>query len=360
MKIVVNDIKRQYYKYQNDFDEKLVSILSGGSYILGQEVENFEKEFSSYLDIGHCVGVASGLDALKIACRILEIGNNSEVIMAENAYGACALAVISEGARPVLVDSNIYGNIKVEEIENAITFNTKAIMVVHMFGQSCDMDAICAVAKKHNLFIIEDCSQAHGATYNNKKVGTFGDIGCFSFYPTKNLGAFGDGGCIVTNSKDYANRAKILRNYGKKDGQFYELGFNSRLDEIQAGLLRIKLIHLDETNKERAEIANYYLENISNSIVDLPITQPGSTNVWHQFVIKSKYRDELKEYLRLNNIDTLIHYPTAFYIDPAFECLNYKESDFPKSAKPLSLPIYIGMTTAEKKKVAKVINEFRK
>lgn len=359
MKIQTQGLKRKYSKHSDEYMKEIEEVLFSGSYILGDKVKQFESEFSSYLGVPYVIGVASGLDAIKIACRTLGIGSGDEVIMAANVYSACALAVTAVGAKPVLVDCNRYKNIDITKIENAITKNTKAIMAVHMFGQSCNMDAIWRLANKYCLYVIEDCSQAHGAIYGNQKVGAQSDIACFSFFPTKNLGAFGDGGCIATRNDLFVSKCQILRNYGQKDkGNYIELGYNSRLDEIQAAILKVGLKHLEENNTARQRIAERYLQEINNKKLILPETQPLSTNVWHQFVVECENRDEMCAYLKENGIETLIHYPKPFYLCPAFEYLGYKQGDFPNAEKlTFSLPIYPELSYAEQSRIIKLLNE---
>ena len=310
------------------------------------------------------LGVASGMDALTIAFRMIGIKENDEVIVCSNSYIACVMGITLNNGTPILVEPDEYDNLDANKIEEKITNKTKAILAVHLYGQSCDMDKIMDLAKKYNLKVIEDCAQAHGTMWKNKKVGSIGDIGCWSFYPTKNLGGFGDGGAITTNNEDYYNEAKVIRNYGSKRIHYENdiIGMNSRLDELQAGLLRIKLKHLDELNEERNRIANRYLSGINNDLIKPLLTRPGSNNVYHQFVIHSEKRDELIEYLNSYEIGTIIHYPIPPHLQKAYAYLGYKEGDFPiaeRYAKEvLSLPMYNGMLDEELDYVIDKLNKF--
>ena len=364
MKILQNNLKLQHDLFKEEYNNKAVEVLNSGWYILGNEVSEFEKEFALYTDSRYCVGVASGMDALTIAFRMIGIKENDEVIVCSNSYIACVMGITLNNGTPILVEPDEYDNLDANKIEEKITNKTKAILAVHLYGQSCDMDKIMDLAKKYNLKVIEDCAQAHGTMWKNKKVGSIGDIGCWSFYPTKNLGGFGDGGAITTNNEDYYNEAKVIRNYGSKRIHYENdiIGMNSRLDELQAGLLRIKLKHLDELNEERNRIANRYLSGINNDLIKPLLTRPGSNNVYHQFVIHSEKRDELIEYLNSYEIGTIIHYPIPPHLQKAYAYLGYKEGDFPiaeRYAKEvLSLPMYNGMLDEELDYVIDKLNKF--
>ncbi len=363
MKVSSNVLDRQYLKYAEEYDEKVLQILHKGWYVLGPEVENFEKEFAKYCGAKYCVGLASGLDALILACRVLGIGKGDDVLVQGNTYIATVMGITINGANPIFVEPNEFYNMDVEEIESKITPKTKAIMVTHLYGQASKMDTIKEIAQKHKLFIIEDCAQAHGAKFNKQMVGTFGDIGCYSFYPSKNLGAFGDAGAIITNNEEYASKIRILRNYGSEKRYHNKyIGMNSRLDELQAGLLRIKLTHLKELNAERVKIAKTYIKGIKNKDIILPKIEEGATSVFHLFVIRTKKRDELMEYLNEKGIGTIVHYPIPPHLSEAYSYLGYKKGDFPISEKfaneVLTLPLYNGMTEEEQKYVIDAINEF--
>ena len=365
MKIMSNRLDKGFYKYQKEFENKALEVLRSGWYILGNEVSSFEEEFAQYVGTRYCVGLASGLDALWIAFRVLGIGEGDEVIVQGNTYIASVMGITMNGATPVFVEPDQYNNIDVNKIEEKITSNTKAILVVHLYGQCAQMSKIMKVAEKYSLKVVEDCAQSHGATENGRQTGTFGDIGCFSFYPSKNLGAFGDAGAITTNSKEIADKFRIFRNYGSEK-RYHNMivGSNSRLDEIQAGLLRIRLSHLNELNEERRIICERYIKEIKNKYIELPQVREGVTTVWHQFVIKSEKREELIAYLNEKEIGTIIHYPIPPHLSQAYEYLNVKKGSLPITEayadQVLSLPLYNGMTEEEQTYVISVINNFRR
>nr|HPI99056.1 DegT/DnrJ/EryC1/StrS family aminotransferase [Synergistales bacterium] len=271
MKIPFNRLFPLYEKYRKEFDQAALRVLSSGWYILGDEVSSFEKEFAGSIGSDHCVGLNSGLDSLILAMRALGIGPGDEIIVQANTYIATVLGITENGATPVFVEPDKYHGIDPEKIEKAISSKTRAILAVHLYGQPCEMDKIQEIGKIHGIPVIEDCAQSHGAAYKGQKTGTFGSIGCFSFFPTKNLGAFGDAGAIVTNHKELAEKVMMLRNYGSRSKYVHEItGVNSRLDEMQAALLRVKLKHLDEILEERKQIAEAYLRGIDNPLVELP------------------------------------------------------------------------------------------
>ena len=364
MKILPNNLKRQHDIYADEYNAKAVEIMNSGWYILGNEVKSFENEFAEYLGAKHCVGLASGLDALQIAFRVLGIKENDEVIVSSNSYIACVMGITLNGARPVFVEPDEYDNIDADKIEEKITDKTKAILAVHLYGQSCDMTKIMQIANKYNLKVVEDCAQAHGTTWNDKKCGTFSDIACWSFYPTKNLGAFGDGGAITTDNGEIADEIRMIRSYGSKVHYENEVvGMNSRLDEIQAGLLRVKLKYLDELNDERKEIAFRYINEVKNDLIKPLQTRPGSNNVYHQFVVHCEYRNELIEYLKSFDIGTIIHYPIPPHLSKAYAYLGLKKGDLPIAEKyaneVLSLPMYNGITKEELDFVIDKLNSFK-
>ena len=363
MKVISGRLDRAFELHQKEYEDKAIEVLRSGWYILGKEVSSFEEEFAAHNNIEYCVGVASGLDALALAIRALGIGEGDEVLVQANTYIASVMGITMNRATPVFVEANKYYNISVEDLESKITPKTKAIMVVHLYGQACKMDVVMEVAKKHGLYVVEDCAQSHDACYNGKKTGTFGDIGCFSFYPTKNLGAFGDAGAILTSNKELRDKIAMLRNYGSKvKYHFEEVGLNSRLDELQAGLLRVRLRYLEAMAKERERIADYYTKNIKNDKIIKPELQEGATSVWHQYVVRTDERDRFEEYLKENEIITTIHYPIPPHLSKAYEYLNLKEGSFPMTEKyakeMLSLPIYNGTTDEEVKYVVEVINKY--
>lgn len=362
-KIMPNRLDRGFYMYQEEFEAKALEVLRSGWYVLGNEVKSFEQEFAKYTGAKHCVGLASGLDALWIAFRVLGIGAGDEVIVQGNTYIASVMGITMNGATPVFVEPDEYFNIDASKIEEKITDKTKAILVVHLYGQASNMAPVQGLCKKYNLKLVEDCAQAHGAKFNGQQIGTFGDIGCFSFYPSKNLGAFGDAGAITTNDDKIAEDVRVFRNYGSEKRYYNKVvGANSRLDEIQAGFLRVRLQHLDELAEEKKKICERYLEELKNDKIELPKIREGATHIWHQFVIKTDYRDELMQYLEDKGIGTIIHYPIPPHLSEAYQYLGMREGSLPiteKYAKSvLSIPLYNGMTKEEQDYVIKMINEF--
>ena len=298
-----------------------------------------------------------------MAFRLLGIKEGDEVIVASNAYIACVMGITINGARPVFVEPDVYDNIDAEKVEAAVTPRTKAILAVHLYGQSCDMTKIMDIAQRHSLKVVEDCAQSHGNHWQGKTVGTFGHVGCFSFYPTKGCGAFGDAGCIVTDDAALARKFRVFRNYGSEKKYHNEVvGCNSRLDELQAGLLRVKLKYMDEFNSERCRIAGRYMEAINNPHVRLPQIRPGADSTWHQFVVHTSVRDSLAEHLKKQGIGTMIHYPIPPHLAEAYRYLGYREGAFPiaekYAAEVLSLPMYNGMSEEEQQTVICAINDF--
>lgn len=365
VRIPFNTLKPGYEKYRDEYIKAATRVLDSGWYVLGNEVEMFEKEFSSWLGVNYCIGLNSGLDALILAVRALGIGPGDEIIVPANTYIATVLGVTENGATPVFVEPDCCHNIDPYGIEKAITEKTKAIIIVHLYGQPCDMDRIMKIAKSHNIPVIEDCAQAHGATFKGKKIGTFGDISCFSFFPTKNLGAFGDAGAVTTNDPILAEKIRIYRNYGSEKKYYNKVqGINSRLDEIQAALLRVKLKYLDELTTERKEIANKYLNGITNPAVKLPIIIPEARHVWHLFVVQTENRDQLAEHLKTLGISTQIHYPVPPHLAEAYAGLGFQCGSFPVTEKEadtiLSLPFYNGITEEEIDFVINAINNWQR
>lgn len=363
MKVMANRLDRGFYKYQKEFEGKALEVLRSGWYVLGNEVESFEKEFAKYTGANYCAGLASGLDALWIAFRLLKIGKGDEVIVQENTYIASVMGITINNATPIFCEPDEYFGIDINKIEKLITSKTKAILVTHLYGMASRMDKIVEICKKYNLFLIEDCAQSHGACFNGQMTGTFGDIGCFSFYPSKNLGAFGDGGAIITNNREIAEECKIFRNYGSEKRYYNKVvGANSRLDEIQAALLRIRLKHIKEITDEKIKIADRYNKKLQNKKIILPAVAERATSVWHQYVIRCEERDKLIEYLDRKNIGTIIHYPIPPHLAEAYRYLRYKEGDLPITehfAKTvLSVPMYNGMTEKEQDYVIEAINGF--
>lgn len=363
MKIMANRMDRGYFRYQKEFEDKALEVLRSGWYVLGNEVKTFEEEYAAYTGGGYCVGLASGLDALWIAFRVLGIGPGDEVLVQGNTYIASVMGITMNGATPIFVEPDEYYNMDVSRMEEKITERTKAILVVHLYGQASKMDEVVALAKKYNLKLVEDCAQSHGACYNGQMTGTFGDVGCFSFYPSKNIGAFGEGGAVVVQDEELAKEFRIFRNYGSEKRYYNKVvGTNSRLDELQAGLLRIRLKHVQETEEERVQIAARYLNEIKNPKLQLPRIQEGATHVWHQFVVRTKERDALIAYLNEREIGSIIHYPVPPHLSEAYQYLGYKEGDFPITEQyaneVLSLPMYNGMTEEEQTYVIDALNAF--
>ena len=362
--IMPNNLGRQYSLHAEEYKKKACEILDSGWYILGKEVSSFEEEWAKYIGSKYCVGLASGLDALWISFRLLNIGEGDEVIVCANAYIACVMGITMNGATPIFVEPDKYDNIDADKIEEVITNKTKAILAVHLYGQSCNMTRIMDIARKYHLRVVEDCAQSHGNHWNGQTVGTFGDVGCFSFYPSKGCGAFGDAGCIVTNDEELAKLFKVFRNYGsEKRYHNMMVGSNSRLDEMQAGLLRVKLSHLDEFNKERCDIAERYNKEITNPRIHKPQIRPGADSTWHQYVVHVPgCRNELMQYLKEQRIGTLIHYPIPPHLSEAYAYLGHKKGDFPIAEKyadeVLSLPMYNGMMEKEQTSVIDAVNRF--
>jgi dTDP-4-amino-4,6-dideoxygalactose transaminase len=356
MSVPFLDLKSPYLELKDEFDAAYCRVMESGWYVLGKEVEAFEDEFARYCETSHCIGVANGLDALHLIVRAYGIGVGDEVIVPANTYIATWLAVTHAGATPVPVepDERTY-NIAPQRIEAAITDKTKAIMVVHLYGQPADMDEINGIVAKVNksrvtrhaspLVVIEDCAQAHGARYKGRRVGGLGDAAGFSFYPGKNLGAIGDGGAVTTNDPELAERIRVLRNYGSRIKYHNEVvGFNSRLDELQAALLRVKLTRLDEWNERRRQVAAQYLQGLSGQReLVLPYVPQWAEPVWHLFVVRHPRRDALQKDLNEAGVGTMIHYPIPPHLQRAYADMGWNEGDFPLSERMakevLSLPI---------------------
>lgn len=364
MKIPFVSFKLLEKELDKDLRAAFERVYTNSWYIEGQEDAAFEKAFAKYCNIQYCIGCGNGLDALMLALKALCVGVGDEVIVPSNTYIATALAVTYVGATPVFVEPDIRTyNIDPTKIENAITAKTKAIIPVHLYGQPCDMDPIMEIAGKHNLFVVEDCAQAHGAIYKGKKIGSFGDAAGFSFYPGKNLGALGDGGAVVTSNKALADKVRALGNYGS-DYKYHHIyqGNNSRLDELQAAFLSAKLPHLDRMNAERCRIAGRYLNEITNSKLMFPTVIEGAEPVWHIFAVRCKERDALADYLKEVGIGTNKHYPIPIHLQEAYKTLNIPKGALPIaeeiSATQLSLPMYYGMTDDEIGYVVEKLNEF--
>lgn len=362
MKVQFNVLDRQFFKYQAEYEQKALDVLRSGWYILGKEVQEFEKEFAEYLGVKNVVGVDNGLNALVLTFRALEIGEDDEVIVQGNTYIASVMGISMNGATPVFVDPDEFFNMDMDKVEEKITSKTKAILVTHLYGQASNMGKIIEICKKHNLKLVEDCAQSHGAQFDGKMTGSFG-VGCFSFYPSKNLGAFGDGGAIATNDDELAQKIKVLRNYGSEKRYYNQVvGYNSRLDEIQAGFLRVKLSHLNELTEERKRIAKRYINEIKNPLIELPKVREKSTHIWHLFVIKCKNRDKLQQYLSEHGIGTVIHYPIPPHMSEAYKYLGIEKGQLPTTEKyaetVLSIPMYNGMKDEEIEYVIDILNKY--
>lgn len=356
------DLKKINNRYREEIDSRIKDILDKGWYLQGEENENFTKNFANFCGTKFALGVANGLDALNLIIKAYGFGNGDEIIVPANTYIATILAISENGCIPTLVEPDIKTyNINPDSIEEKITSKTKAIMVVHLYGQAVQMEKIWKIAKKYNLKIIEDSAQAHGAIYQENRTGNLGDASGFSFYPGKNLGCMGDGGAVTTNDEELFNKIKAIANYGS-DRKYHHIykGVNSRLDEIQAAVLDIKLKHLDSDNNKRREISKYYRENIKNSKIILPDTYDEKSHVWHIFAVRTQNRDEFQKYLTEKGIQTIIHYPTPPHKQGAYK--EWNNLSFPITEEIhntiLSLPISPVMTDSEIEKVVEVVNEY--
>lgn len=357
MKIPFLDLKAGYLQQQREIDAAIKRVLESGWYILGEEVDAFEQEYASYCEAKYCVGVANGLDALHLSLLALGVGPADEVIVPSNTYIATWLAVSQCGATPVPVepDEATY-NIDPSRIEAAISPRTKVILPVHLYGQPADMEPILAIAREHGLRVLEDGAQAHGARYRGKQIGAHGDVVAWSFYPAKNLGAYGDGGAITTDDSEVADRVRVLRNYGSRVKYVNEVrGFNSRLDTLQAAVLRVKLRHLNRTNEARREIAAQYLYGLPGTGLTIPPVPDWADPVWHLFVVRSKARDQLQQQLNQVGVGTLIHYPIPPHLQSAYVDLGFSKGSFPIAEQihqeVLSLPMFPSMTSEQTSQV---------
>lgn len=340
------NLKVSHDEIENELKQAYNRVMASGWYVQGNELSSFETEFARYCQSQHCIGVGNGLDALHLILKAYDIGVGDEVIVPTNTFIATWLAVTYCGATPVPVEPDEYTyNLDPQLIEAAITRRTRAIMVVHLYGQPAAMDEIKSIAKKYNLKVIEDAAQAHGALYKGKKVGSLGDAAAFSFYPAKNIGAIGDGGAVTTNDAMLADKIRLLRNYGSKEKYQHEVaGFNSRLDELQAAFLREKLKKLDEWNAKRQQIAQAYLSALKNIPIGLPLVLGDGVSAWHLFVVRTKDRDRLRKHLQAVGIETAIHYPKAPHLQKAYHSLGFTKGAFPiaeaMQEEILSLPFY--------------------
>lgn len=362
MTIPFLDLKAQHLELRSELEEAFRRVLDSGWYILGPEVEAFEREYAEYCRAEYCIGVGNGLDALHLALLAMNVGPGDEVIVPSNTYIATWLAVSRCGATPVPVEPDeATFNINPALLESAITARTKAILPVHLYGQPVDLDAILTVARKHGLKVLEDGAQAHGARYKGRRIGAHGDAVAWSFYPGKNLGAMGDGGAVTTNDPEIADRIRVLRNYGSRVKYVNEVqGYNSRLDPLQAAILRVKLEHLDEWNSRRVAIADYYQKALAACELTLPRAPDWAEPVWHLFVVRNKERDKLAQDLAVVGIGTMIHYPIPPHLQQAYAGLQLSKDAFPISERihreVLSLPIGPAMHIDQAAEVAAVLN----
>ncbi|MDR4497355.1 MAG: DegT/DnrJ/EryC1/StrS family aminotransferase [Candidatus Scalindua sp.] len=358
------DLKRQYRNIKEEILSSIEQVLESQSFILGPQVEEFEKLMASYCNTKHAIGVSSGTDALFLALRALEIGSGDEVITTPFTFFATAGSICNAGATPVFVDIDPESyNVSADLIKKRITKKTKAIIPVHLYGQCADMEPISEIAKEYNLKVIEDAAQAIGAEYKNRKAGSIGDLGCFSFFPSKNLGGFGDGGMITCDSDELAEKIYLLRVHGGKTKNYYSsLGINGRLDTLQASILITKLRYLDQWNENRRQKASYYMKQLDEANVTLPKTMPFNKHVFHLFVIRSKERDELLEFLRANKIDCFVHYPIPQHLQECLKFLGYQEGDMPEAEKAakevLAIPLFPEITYGEQDYVIKTVKAF--
>jgi dTDP-4-amino-4,6-dideoxygalactose transaminase len=365
MSIPFLDLKSAYKELQFEIDHAILKVSSDASYILGAEVDLFESQFANFVEANNCIGVANGLDALYLCLKAWGVGEGDEVIVPSNTYIATWLAVSHSGATPIPVEPNpVTYNIDVNRIESAISDRTKVILPVHLYGQPADIDPILHLAKKYNLKVLEDAAQAHGSRYKGRRVGSHGDAVAWSFYPGKNLGAFGDAGAITTNNDEFANKIRMLRNYGSSEKYLNELkGFNSRLDTIQAAILSVKLKYLDEWNGRRKTISDYYISNLVGSDLILPMTPDYADSVWHIFPIRHNQRDTLREYLNSSGISTLIHYPIPPHMQKTYLNNCYKTNKYPVcseiSNQLISLPIGPHLDMASVDAICQVIKSFK-
>lgn len=364
MKYPIVDLNADYLELKDEIDQAVARVLAGGWYILGQETAAFEAEFAAFCGLPYCVGVASGTDAVLLALKAIGVGPGDEVITVAHTAVATVVAIELAGARPVLVDVDpLSMTLDPVGLARAITPRTKAIIPVHLYGHPADLAGVQAqiAAQSHKIYLVEDCAQAHGAMYRSRPVGSWGDVASFSFYPTKNLGAIGDGGAIVTANPEIAERLKMLRQYGWKQRYVSDItGYNSRLDELQAAILRVKLAHLADRNQARRQLAAIYRQELSNSGLILPAEQADCYHVYHLFVVQSQQRDRLQAYLQAKGVGTAIHYPVPIHLQPAYHHLGYPAGSLPITERLaqeiLSLPMYPQLTPFDVLDIAALLN----
>jgi dTDP-4-amino-4,6-dideoxygalactose transaminase len=357
------DLKAQYTTIQQEIDAAIQRVVSNTKFILGEEVDSFEKEFAAFCGADYCVGVGSGTAALHLALLACGVGPGYEVITAPHTFIATTEAISQTGARPVFVDIEPNGyTLDPALVEPAITSRTKAILPVHLYGHPADVQPILEIAQQHGLRVIEDAAQAHGAEYRGRRVGTWGDVACFSFYPGKNLGAYGDGGAVVTNDVEIANMVRLLRNHGRRDKYEHLIeGYGERLDALQAAILRAKLPHLGEWNELRRNHANYYNQLLSELPLSLPNERANTKAVYHLFVVRTPSRNKIQHYLKARGIETGIHYPIPLHLQPAYRHLAYRDGDFPRTEQAarevLSLPMYPELSDEQISQISEAIRE---
>jgi dTDP-3-amino-3,4,6-trideoxy-alpha-D-glucose transaminase len=359
--ILCSNPREQYAAHCDEIRAAIDRVLDGGRYILGPELEAFESEFAEYCQSGHAVGVGSGTEALHLALAALGVGPGDEVITTAHSAVATAVGIRLCGATPVFadIDPDTY-TLDPVDVERVVSSRTKAIVPVHLYGQPADLDALGAIAEKHGIPIVEDCAQAHGATFRGRRVGSFGAIAAFSFYPTKNLGAIGDGGAVVTADAELANRVRLLREYGWAERYVSHVeGWNSRLDELQAAILRVKLRHLDAGNDQRRSIAQRYDEGLRDSGLRLPVSRDLARHVFHLYVVASERRDVLQSHLKARGIGALVHYPVPIHLQPAYRSLTTRPLPHTEhaAASVLSLPMYPELTNEDQGKVIAAVCE---
>lgn len=362
MNVKFSTMEIMHKEMRDEMLETFQNVYDKGWYILGEQCELFEKEFASFCEAKFCIGCSNGLDAIHLMLLAAGIGEGDEVIVPSNTYIATVLAISYTGAKPVLVDPDLTTYLlTADEIKKNINTNTKAVIVVDLYGQIPDMEEISDLCKKHKLFLFEDAAQAHGAKYKGKNIGYYSDGAAFSFYPGKNLGALGDAGAFITNSEMLAKKVRVLSNYGSNEKYHHDvIGYNNRLDEMQAAFLRIKLKKLNKITEERQEIAQRYLNNIKNDKIVLPVVGKDRTHVWHIFAIRTEYKTDLKKYLDENGISTIEHYPIAICDQKAYSQYSFNELPISRiiAQQELSLPLYYGMTNEEIDYVIDKINKF--
>ena len=364
MQVPFFDLKRQYQNIEEELKAPMQAVLDDCAFAGGPYTAKFEKLFAEYCAADYAVGVNNGTSALHLALLAMDIGPGDEVILPANTFIATAWAPSYVGATPVFVDCDTYYNIDVAQVQEAITPNTKLIIGVHLYGQPCDIDALKKIASERGIFFLEDAAQAHGAAYNGKSVGALGEMGCFSFYPGKNLGAYGEGGAIVTNNKSYQDRIFSLRNHGSEVRYYHdELGFNMRMDGLQAAVLSVKLKHIDAWNHRRQAIAHHYITRIENEHIQLPQVREEVKSVFHLFVVTVSDRDHFQNYLQSQNIGSALHYPVPCHLQKVYASLGYQKGDFPKSEyladHCVSLPMFPELSDGEVNRVIEVLNQYK-